>query len=229
MGYAVDQWDIWDEPESYTDGTYENNWRSRIGKPANRVYGLISKGIIRTQEQLDAIPDGYTVFGRQPQIGTLLFEDIRGENYSEGADGKIDGNDRTYLSDNGAPRINYGFGLNLEWKGLSVNAHFQGVGKYDRMVSTRNGGGVFQVDRPYFELWADDYWTPETPNATYPRVAGNWKQAEFGGNASSFWMKNAAYMRLKNLNISYNLPGQWLSRIGYPLMKSFTGGVNINF
>jgi len=260
MGFSIDQWDIWDEPESFTDGTYKDNWRSRIGKPANRVYGLISKGIIRTQEQLNDIPDGYTVYGRQPQIGTLLFEDIRGTNYTEGSDGKIDNNDMTYLSDNGRPRINYGFGLNLDWKGLTINTHFQGVGNYDRMVRTRNGGGVFQVNRPYFEIWARDYWTPETPDATYPRVAGQWKKAEYGGAPSSFWMKNASYLRLKNLNIAYALPSQWFGKIGiskvqvfangtnlfvitgykihdpeqatldsYPLMKTFTGGLSINF
>jgi TonB-linked SusC/RagA family outer membrane protein len=260
MGYAIDEWDIWDEPESYTDGTYEGNWRSRIGKPASRVYGLIAEGMIRTQADLDALPEGYKVYGRDPQIGTLYFKDIRGANFSEGPDGKIDNYDKTYLSDNGAPRINYGFGTNLSWKGISVNAHFQGVGAYDRMVRTRNGAGVFQVDRPYFELWADNYWTPETPDARYPRVAGRWRQAEYGGTESSFWVLNGAYLRLKNLNIGYTLPESWYERLGlskvqlfvngtnlfvltdfdvydpeqatldsYPLMKTFTGGVSINF
>jgi len=260
MGYAIDQWDKIDEPESYTDGTYKDNWRSRIGKPANRVYGLIAEGIIRTQEQLDALPDGYTVYGRMPQIGTILFKDIRGENFSDGGDGKIDNYDMTYLSDNGAPRMNYGFGFNGNWKGISVDLHFQGVGAYDRMISTRNGGGVFQVDRPYFELWASNYWTPDNHNAKYPRVAGNWKQAEYGGAPSSFWLRNGAYMRLKNLNIAYALPQRWFTKVGidkldlfingtnlfvitgmdeqdpeqatldsYPLMKTFTGGVSINF
>jgi TonB-linked SusC/RagA family outer membrane protein len=260
MGYDIDQWDIWDEPEAYTDGTYAGNWQSRIGQPLNRVYGLICEGMIRTQEDLDALPEGYLVYGRDPQIGTLYFRDIRGQNYSEGPDGKIDNYDMTYLSDNGKPRINFGFGTNLEWKGISLNAHFQGVGAYDRMVRNRNGWGVFQVDRPYFELWADNYWTPETPNAKYPRVAGNWMQAEYGGNASSFWIRNGAYLRLKNLNIAYALPQNWYERIGidkvqffvngtnlfvitacdeydpeqetldsYPLMKTFTGGLSINF
>ncbi len=260
MGYSKDQWDIFDEPESYTDGTYQDNWRSIIGKPKDRIGGYISKGIIRTQEQLNAIPDGFTQFGREPMLGVLLFEDIRGDNYSEGPDGKIDGNDWTYLSDNGSPRINFGFGFNLEWRGLAVNTHFQGVGAYDRLVSTRNGGGVFQVDRPYFELWADDYWTPETPNATYPRINGGWMQPEFGGGPSSFWMKDGSFVRLKNLNIAYTLPQQWYQNLGiedvqlfvngtnlfvissfkeydpeqatldsYPLMKTFTGGLSINF
>jgi TonB-dependent starch-binding outer membrane protein SusC len=260
MGYAIDQWDIVDEPESYTDGTYEDNWRSAIGKPANRVGGYISRGIIRTQEELDAIPEGFTQFGREPILGTILFEDIRGENYSEGADGKIDGNDWTYLSDNGAPRINYGLGINLEWKGLAVNTHLQGVGAYDRMVRNRNSWGVFQVDKPYFEIWADNYWTPETPDAKYPRVAGNWLQPEYGGGASSFWIRDGSFLRLKNLNIAYTLPPQWYQKLGvnkvqlfangtnlfvltqfkeydpeqetldsYPLMKTFTGGLTVNF
>lgn len=262
MGYAIDEWVTYDEPVAYTDGTYENNWRSRIGKPHSRVYGLISEGIIRTQEQLDAIPEGYTVYGRDPQIGTILFRDIRGDNYTEGPDGKIDANDMTYLSDNGSPRINYGFGTNLNWKGFTVNAHFQGVGAYDRPVATRNttSGGVFQIDRPYFELWADNYWTPENPDAKYPRIAGNWLQPEFGGGPSSFWVRNGAYLRLKNLNIGYTLPNRWFEKIGlsevqlyvngtnlfvisgfdehdpeqatldsYPLMKTFTAGLSINF
>ncbi|WP_245786907.1 SusC/RagA family TonB-linked outer membrane protein [Algoriphagus aquimarinus] len=262
MGFAKDQWDIFDEPESYTDGTYEGNWRSTIGQPANRVFGYISKGIIRTQAELDALDPSFKQFGRAPIIGGLLFEDIRGANYSEGPDGKIDSNDQTYLSDNGAPRINYGFGFKGDWKGITFNAHFQGVGAYDRMVSTRNGGGVFQVgEKPYFEIWAkDNYWTPENPNAEYPRVNGQWMQPEVGGGPSSFWLRNGAYMRLRNLNLGYNLPEKWFSKSGntkiqiygnatnlfvisdlkehdpeqntldsYPLMKTFTAGLVVQF
>jgi len=124
-----------------------------------------------------------------------------------------------------------------------------------------NGGGVFQVgDRPYFELWKDNVWTPENPNAKYPRVSGAWLQAEYGGASSTFWLRNGAYCRLKNLNIAYTLPKHLLSGVGvnkvqlflngtnlfcisgmdlydpeqntldsYPLMRTFTGGLSINF
>jgi TonB-linked SusC/RagA family outer membrane protein len=255
MGYAIDKWVVLDEPAGL------EAWRSAIGKPNNRIMGYISTGLIRTQAELDALPAGYTIEGRTPILGVLNFKDIRGANYSEGPDGKIDSNDQTYLSDNGAPRINYGVGFNLEWKGFSVDAHFQGVGAYDRMISTMNGGGVFQVgDRPYFELWKDNVWTPENPNAKYPRVSGAWLQAEYGGASSTFWLRNGAYCRLKNLNIAYTLPKHLLSGVGvnkvqlflngtnlfcisgmdlydpeqntldsYPLMRTFTGGLSINF
>ena len=260
MGYSIDQWDTFDEAKALTDGTYKDNWMSVIGQPANRNYGLISKGIIRTQSELDKLPATFTQYGRIPKLGYLLFEDIRGANFSEGPDGKIDDNDMTYLSKNAAPRINYGVGFRIEWKGLELNAHFQGVGAYDRMITTRNGGGVFQVDRPYFELWSKNYWTPENPGAKYPRISGEWMQPDIGGGSSTFWIRSGAYIRLKNLDLAYTLPAKWFDKFGisrvqlftnatnlfcisgideqdpeqltldsYPLMKTFTGGLSINF
>jgi len=262
MGYSIDKWDIYDEAKALTDNTYLNNWRSMIGHPANRNYGLISQGLLRTQADLDKLPAGFTQYGRVPKLGYLLFKDIRGANYSEGPDGKIDDNDMTYLSDNALPRINYGIGFRLEWKGIELNAHFQGVGAYDKMVSTMNTstGGVFQTGVPYFQLWASNYWTPENPNAKYPRASGEWLQQDIGGGPSTFWTRNGAYMRLKNLDVAYTLPRKWYSKLGvsriqvfgnatnlfcingmpemdpeqlrldsYPLMKTFTGGLTINF
>lgn len=221
MGYVKDEWTILDEPEGLEP------WRTAIGKPNNRLWGYKSKGIIRTQEDLDALPDGFTQFGRTPKLGTLLFEDIRGANLAEGADGKIDGNDATYLSDFAAPRINYGFGFNLEWKGISLDAHFQGVGAYDRMVKTKNGDGVFQVgEKPYFQLWTEDVWTPENVNSEYPAVSGEW-QPEYGAAGSTFWMRKGSYMRLKNLNLAYTLPKHWLASLGVDRVQVFVNGTNL--
>lgn len=254
LGYVKDTWKVLDEAEGL------EAWRSAIGHPNTRLQGYLCEGIIRTQEQLDALPEGFTQFGRKPILGTFLFKDIRGSNYSEGADGKIDSNDKTYLSDKGTPRINYGFGFNLSWKGITLDAHFQGVGAYDRMLKTKNGDGVFQTgDKPYFELWTGDVWRPDNVDAKYPRVSGEW-QEEYGAAGSTYWMRNGAYLRLKNLNIGYTLPRTWFSKLGvsnvqlfvnatnlfcisgmdemdpeqdtldsYPLMRTYTGGLSINF
>lgn len=227
VGYAIDKWDIKDEAEALHDGTYKDNWRTALGQPQDRIYGLISKGIIRSQAEVDKLPAGFLQYGRKPKPGYLLFEDIRGDNFSDGPDGKIDNNDMTYLSNNAAPRINYGIGFRLEWKGIGLNAHFQGVGAYDRMVSTRNGGGVFQVDRPYFEIWASNYWTPENPNAKYPRVSGEFQVADVGGEYSTFWLRNGAYLRLKTLDLTYTIPKKWLNRVGINSIQLFTNATNL--
>lgn len=82
LGYVKDTWKVLDEAEGL------EAWRSAIGHPNTRLQGYLCEGIIRTQEQLDALPEGFTQFGRKPILGTFLFKDIRGSNYSEGADGK---------------------------------------------------------------------------------------------------------------------------------------------
>ncbi|MNR04078.1 hypothetical protein D3C85_1200060 [compost metagenome] len=194
-------------------------------------------------------------------LGALLFKDIRGANFSEGPDGKIDDNDATYLSSNAIPRINYGINLSGEWRNFKLDVLLQGVGAYDKIMSTLNtaAGGVFQVaDRPYFSLWTDA-WSAENPNGKYPKVI-DWGYEELGYAPSSFWIRNGSYIRLRSVNLSYALSNNWLNKVGikkmqifftgtnmltlsafkeydpeqssldsYPVMKTYTVGININF
>lgn len=263
LGFSKDQWDVLDQDAAYGPGG-NLEWRSAIGRPVNRIIGYKSLGIVRTQEQLDQLLEaGFKQFGRDPYLGGLYFEDIRGDNYSEGPDGKIDGNDVQILSENNSPRINYGLGFNLSWKNFTVDAHFQGVGAYDRIISNKEGDGMRQHGgniRPYYPIWADDVWTPDNPDGEYPRPIGqNWYES--GTGTSSFWITDGAYIRLKNLNIGYNLPLPWVSALrlksaqlffngnnlfvfsamkefhdpeqdyydSYPIMKSFTFGIDVKF
>ncbi|MCK3685516.1 TonB-dependent receptor [Maribellus sp. YY47] len=265
IGFSKDQWDVLDQTALYSEGGNLEEF-SVIGAPLNRITGYKTLGIIRTQEQLDELlATGLKQWGRDPYLGGMYFEDIRGDGYSPGPDGKIDGNDIQMLSENGAPRINYGFGTSLTWKGISLDMHFQGVGMYDRLISNlgEGNGGIRQYGgtvRPYYPIWADDVWTPENPDAKYPRVIGkSWYESGTGNQ--SFWIRNGAYLRLKNLNVGYAIPQKWISGFkissakvffngtnlfvisdmtefhdpeqdcydSYPLMKSFTFGVDVKF
>ncbi|MCF3109103.1 TonB-dependent receptor [Niabella sp. CC-SYL272] len=229
MGYARDRWDVLDEPVAYGPDGVEH-FRTRIGQPEDRIYGFKALGIIRTQEQLDKLTaEGYNYYGRKPYMGAIIYEDIRGDGYTAGADGRIDGNDVQLLSKNGKPRVNYGFGFNVSWKGLSLDAHFQGVTSYDVMISNQDGPGIRQWGgnfRVYYPIWASDVWTPENPDARYPRVVGqNW--LESGSDGSTFWIRNGAYMRLKNLNIGYTLPERWISHLKLVNAQVFLNGTNL--
>lgn len=266
IGFSKDQWDVLDQSALYSPGGNLEEF-SAIDKPLNRISGFKTIGIIRTQAQLDELKSkGFKQFGRDPYLGGLYFEDIRGDGYAPGPDGKIDNNDIQILSDNGAPRINYGFGTNLKWKGISLNLHFQGVGMYDRMISNLGGsdyGGIRQYGgtvRPYYPIWTGDVWTPDNTDSKYPRVIGkSWYESGTGNQ--SFWIRNGAYLRLKNLNLGYDLPSKWINAFkissaqvffngtnlfvisdmtefqdpeqdcydSYPLMKSFTFGIDIKF
>jgi len=167
----------------------------------------------------------------------------------------------TFLSDNAIPRVNYGINLEGEWKGITLSLLFQGVGAYDKILSTKDtpNGGVFQGgQRPYFEIWTN-HWTPENPNAPYPRAA-TYSWNPYGIYGSRFWIRNGAYLRLKNVNLAYTLPRTWTQQLlidkcqvyvnatnlfcisgfsetdpeqymmdSYPIMRSFTAGLSINF
>ncbi|MCH5599351.1 SusC/RagA family TonB-linked outer membrane protein [Niabella ginsengisoli] len=264
IGYAKDRWDVLDPSNaSYYPGQPQD-FRYPVGYPANRLFGFVAEDLVRTQSELDALlADGYTIFGRKPYLGAIKYKDIRGAGFSNTPDGKIDDNDVILLSDNGAPRINYGVGFAVSWRGFSLDALLQGVGKYDRMISNQDGEGMRQHGgsiRPYYPIWTDDVWTPENPNAKYPRPVGkNW--LESGTLGSTFWLRNGAYLRLRNINVAYDLPANWINKIGltgtqiflngtnlftfskmkefqdpeqknydsYPIMKTFTVGLNLKF
>lgn len=86
----------------------------------------------------------------------------------------------------------------------------------------QHGGAV----RPYYPLWADDVWTPENPDAKYPRPVGqNWYES--GTGSQSFWIRNGAYLRLKNLNIGYDLPKAWISFLKLHSAQVFFNGTNL--
>ena len=267
MGFAIDKWELFYQDPQYLPGGPQS-FRNAIGQPADRIFGYQADGLIRTQDQLNAlIASGYTYAsgGKNgvPYLGAILYKDIRGQSYSSTPDNRIDGNDVVLLSNNGKPRINYGFGGNASWNGFTIDAHFQGVAMYDVMISNQDGAGIRQWGggtRLYYPIWAKDVWTPDNPNAIYPRVTGNNWDAD-GSVGSSFWLRSGAYLRLKNLNIAYSLPYQWVQKAGmlsvqvfvngtnlltfsklkefqdpeqqnydsYPIMKTFTAGLNIRF
>lgn len=230
VGFARDRWDVYDESPLFAPGG-NRNFESRVGRPENRIIGYKSAGIIRTQEQLDAlIAKGFTQFSRQPYLGAILYEDIRGAGFSPGPDGKVDANDVDLLSTNNTPRVNFGLGLNVSWKNWALQTFFQGVTSYDRIISNQEGGGMRQhggTVRPYYPIWAGDVYTPETPNGKYPRPVGNSGWQEAGAAASTFWIRNGAYFRMKMLNLGYNLPKSWLNKVGLSSAQLYFNGTNL--
>ncbi|WP_262506191.1 TonB-dependent receptor [Sphingobacterium spiritivorum] len=90
-------------------------------------------------------------------------------------------------------------------------------------MGIRQHGGTF---RPYYPIWAGDVWTAENPDAAYPRVVGsNWQES--GTGVSSFWIRNGAYLRLRDLNISYSLPQSVTNAMKIKNVSVFFNGTNL--
>ncbi|MDR1813688.1 MAG: TonB-dependent receptor [Tannerella sp.] len=215
LGYAVNKLIYQDEAENIRP------YQSKIGLNTDIAMGYVATDIIRTQAELDAIMaanPNYRIFGNIPTVGMLNYKDLRGPN-SETPDGIIDSNDQTWIRKHTTPPVNYGFGLGGIWKNITLDLYFQGVGNYDVMPSYR-GTQARQIETN-FDIWTD-HWTPENPNASMPKTYNN--QA---GNESTFWLKNGAYLRLKNVTLAYDLPKSVINKLNMGQCRIFVEGQNL--
>jgi len=179
-------------------------------------YGYISKGIIRTNEQLEAIlanNPNYKIGGAKPQVGFLDYEDINN-------DGVIDDKDITLMFDDISTKISFGlsFGISYKTLRLSTNASLALGGKkfYDseaRKVPTTS------FSAPAF--WAD-HWTPTTPNAKYPRA-----DAPLAKENSSFWAVSGTVARVNNMVLSYSMPKKIAEKYKIPEFRAYVTGTNL--
>lgn len=168
---------------------------NREGYSINSLYMLKSMGMLT---DADFNPDG--TYKYAPQYRNLAPGDLRYADLDN--NGRVNDEDREVLGST-IPRFTYGLSLYGEYKGFDLNILLQGVGKVDGyLVDIQNpffsGGTIFKFHK--------DRWTKDNPNtnAQFPRLY-------FGVNdnnyrPSDFYMKSAAYLRLKNLQIGYTIP-----------------------
>jgi len=158
----------------------------------------------------------------------LMYSDVRGALGTDTPDGKIDGYDQDCLSENGVPRINYGFHVNCEWKGFALNLDFAGFAKYKGVVDEYHGR------KPYtpwgiwlgYNLWKD-FWTADNTDASMPDPT-RWDLT--GSNieyVSNFWMQNRSFLRLKNVNLSYTVPAKILDSVKLKGATLYVAGENL--
>ncbi len=195
-------------------------YRSNIGFNSDRLFGLVATDIIRNQADLDALPAGYTINGLVPRLGMLNYKDIRGA-VSDTPDGKIDDNDFGYIADHTVPPISYGLSIGGKWKGFSIEVLFQGLSKYYKMRENYSSeAAILTQEKGSFAFW-EDHWTPENPNAKYPLFA------DYRDGRSTFFMDDASFIRLKNLNIGYDFPSFLCEQLRVDKIKLFFNGANL--
>ena len=217
FGYSTNKVIVTDEGENIRP------YQSQIGHNTGRIFGLIATDVIRTQEDLDALPAGYTIMGVAPRLGMLNYKDVRGVN-SDKPDGKITSDDRDVIGQYNWPPINYGISLGGSWKSISIDILLQGVSGGHAMLPTAGRDIQARAEESSFRYWADS-WSPENPNGKYPGYRVTNYRTRY--DESSFFLMNNSFLRLKNLNISYSLPKNIISRIGLSNARVYFTGSNL--
>jgi TonB-linked SusC/RagA family outer membrane protein len=194
-------------------------WNKRTGQPVNMPFGYIADGFFNDEEEATG---SATIAGYKPIPGDIRYKDLNG-------DGTIDQFDQAPIGTY-KPRIYYGATLGFSWKGIEASALLQGVANRTNYVANFATEGGFQFNNfTYGQAYEQitGRWTPETAaTATYPRLTAD-ANHNYNKSASSFWMHDGSYFRLKNVSIAYNLPYSWMQRMHLGSVKVFANALNL--
>lgn len=188
----------------------------RIGAPFNAYYGYQVIGIFQTAAEVAAAPRQFGSVRTAP--GDFQYADLSGPKGIP--DGVVDAFDRTVIG-NPFPKMIYNFNGSINYKGLDMSILFEGVSGLDRILND-NGQTPLEGDRNNALSYWVNRWTPANPSTTLPRVGGQ-------NNAviSTFYVEDASYLRLKNLEIGYAFPASFTQKLGVSKLRVFAGAQNI--
>ena len=195
---------------NHWEQTYTYPYQSYSGVPYGVMRGLIALGLFKDEEDIRSSPTQTYMSDVRP--GDIKYKDVN-------ADGQINDDDIVPLSYSNIPNIQYGFALEYTWKDITVSALFEGVTEVEYFYG---GTGYYpfawESRGNLLTIAADqrNRWTPasysgtkdtENPNARFPRLT-------YGNNAnnnraSTFWLANGEYLRLKNVQVTWRMPSKW--------------------
>lgn len=205
--------------ENMDEAQQEYVYQMGTGQSRYQQLGYVSAGLFQNQADIDAWPK--QMLGGDNKPGDIKYRDLNG-------DGVVNTYDRKPIGYTNTPEIVYGFGLSLRWKGIDVAAFFQGVGNVSFLTNTAQllpFSGASAVASSVFADLYGNYWSESNPNAKYPRLTTS---ANLNNNAAStFWMANGNYLRLKNLEIGYTFPKKIVSKIYSTGIRIYFQGNNL--
>ena len=204
-----------DEPDIKTD------YRKREGHPINQYFGLLCDGYV-TQADLDSGTMPISRFG-DVKVGDLKYRDMNGDGY-------IDDRDETFIGYSDIPENMYALNLSANYKGWGLSLMFQGVSHVSRyydaeaMFAFVNGGKVKEHHLQRWNPAQSEEWN--LANAKYPLLHYN-DYGDHNQRQNSYFLKNGAFLRLKNIELSYTLPQQWIRKAGMTDCRLYVNANNL--
>ena len=206
-------------------------YKMEKGFQLNQSRGLIALGLFKDQEDIDRSPSQVALSNKTILPGDIKYKDVNG-------DGVITDDDKVPLGYRETPGLQYGLGLSANWKNWGINMLFQGTGKSDFFVGGSGPHAFHDGKRGnILQVMVDgNRWIPkeisgteatEDPNADWPRLT--YTNNNNNNCKSTYWLKERKYLRLRNLEITYDLPQMWTRkflvsnmRIGFIGQNLFT-------
>ena len=183
------------------------------GHSVRSYYLLDAQGIFQSEQEVENHADQ----GPDTQPGDLKYRDVDGN-------GVINNEDRV-ITGNSVPKWTYSFTLGTSFKGFDLSAFFQGVQDIETYPTHNNAYPVYNGAGIAKEQL--DYWSEENKDAAYPRIGLPRRGDRDNYQLSTFWLRDASYLRLKNLNIGYDVPPSLTSRLNLRNLRVYVNAENI--
>ncbi|EHQ27882.1 SusC/RagA family TonB-linked outer membrane protein [Mucilaginibacter paludis] len=205
------------------------------GQTVGEIWGFETAGYFTSAQDIANSPKQTLI--KASTSGQLLPGDIKFKDLNN--DGVIDYGDQTVnkpgdrrVIGNSTPRYTYGIGLDADWNNFFFSAFFQGVAKQDWYPGSEASVFWGQYNRPYNKVPVSQLgkiWSESNPDAYFPRYRGYVAQNGSGEltQAQTKYLQNAAYLRMKNVQVGYNLPLQLIQKIKLANLRVFVSGENL--
>lgn len=187
----------------------------QTGRPIGQLFGLTALGFFKDQADIDKNPK---------QFGTVIPGDLKYKDLNH--DGVIDANDQGPIGRSYTPEILYGVSGGVNWKNFDLSLLFQGAANYNVIFDHEGAWEFYNGAKVMVQHLGR--WTPATANtATYPVL--HYGQNANNHRTSSFWMKDASYVRLKNVELGYTFKNIQLSKSSHlSAFRIFVSGENLH-
>lgn len=193
------------------------SYQLQEGKMINGYLVYKSDGVFKDAAAIDANKIDYSQVTNKLIPGDMKFVDYNG-------DGKITGDDRVRLDQNDTPTFNFGATVDIRYKGFDLSALFQGATGAAIRIQTESGDIGNFLKYSY-----DNRWSIDNPSSEHPRLASRGDTYYTGGNYgnNTYYLFSKNYVRLKNLEIGYNLPSSIVEKAKLGSLRIYVNGLNL--
>ncbi len=200
------------------------DYQKRVGRPLGGRLGFVAEGLFQSEEEIRNSP----LLKENVRPGDIKYKDLNG-------DGKITyEQDRTWIGKSSIPEVVFGFNLNAAYKNFDLSLFLQGAARTDLALSGTYGSGIednTQFTRPFKTGGNSPYylvensWTPENRDAKFTRLSTEYRSNN--AYASTWWIRDASYVRIKNVQLGYELPKRLLNRFNIEKLRVYVSADNL--
>lgn len=205
----------------YSEPRYPNSPNlSHIGQPVGVRFGLYAERLFIDEADVEnSPPQSFGDYGP----GDIKYRDVNG-------DGVITNRDKVPLGYPTYPQVTYGFGFSLSYQNFDFSAFFQGVLRETFWISS--SASPYISNHQLLKVFAKNHWTTSNRNITalYPRFSTPGAPAGHSNNFhgyNSWFMQNGSFLRIKDVQIGYNLPPEWENNLGLTKFRIYLSARNL--